>query len=180
MKQTLSRNRLSRSKVLVAAAVLGLAIAPAEALAHQVQTDYILDSQPSNSTGTGLIDSLQLRTTFTNGQPLKGAKVTVYAPDQPYRVRATGKTDSHGRFTFTPDQPINGNWEVNIEREGHQDILTVPVTEKGIDIDLVAQTGLQQSDQDIHYASSPWAAVVGVAIAAACLGFAKVSGKKSA
>ena len=177
MKQTLFRNPLSRNKVLVLAAVLGLAIAPTRALAHQVQTNYILNSQQNGGTS----DSLQLRTTFINGQPLKGAKVTVYAPNQPYRVHAVGKTDSQGRFTFVPDQPISGDWEVDIRREGHQDILTVPVTEEGIDLDLMAQTGLeQQANSDVHYASSPWAAVGGVAIAIACLGFAKVASKKSA
>ncbi len=172
MKQT-----LSRSAILTIAAVLGLAIAPTSALAHQVQTNYILNSQQRD----GNSDSLQLRTTFSNGQPLKGAKVTVYSPDQPYRAHAVGKTDSQGRFTFAPDQPINGDWEVNIQREGHQDILTVPVTQEGIDLGLITQTGLeQQGNSDVHYASSPWAVVGGVAIAAACLGFAKVSGKKSA
>lgn len=154
-------------------AVLGMAIAPTKAMAHQVQTNYILDSQSDNS--------LQLRTTFSNGQPLKGAKVTVTSPDQPYRIRAVGKTDSQGRFTFVPDQPINGNWEVNIERDGHQDILTVPVTEEGIDLDLMAQNGIEQvGNSDVHYASSPWAVVGGVAIAVGCLGLARVSGKKRA
>lgn len=171
MKQMLSR------QVLIFAALLGVAIAPTKAMAHQVQTNYILNSQA----GDGTSDRIELRTTFSNGQPLKGAKVKVYAPDQPYHVRAVGKTDAQGRFTFVPDEPISGDWEVNIEREGHQDILTVPVTEEGIDLDLMAQTGLEQvGNSDVHYAGSPWLIAGGVAIAAACLGFAKVSGKKQA
>ncbi|MBE9062820.1 carboxypeptidase regulatory-like domain-containing protein [cf. Phormidesmis sp. LEGE 11477] len=168
MKQIFSQN-----KFLMLVAVLGMAIAPTKAMAHQVQTDYILDSQAGNS--------LQLRTTFSNGQPLKGAKVTVTSPNQPYRIRAVGKTDSQGRFTFVPDQPISGDWEVNIKREGHQDILTVPVTEAGIDLDLMAQNGLEQvGNTDVHYASSPWMVMGGVAIAAACLGVARTNGKKQA
>ena len=168
MKQIFSRN-----KFLMLAAVLGMAIAPTKVMAHQVQTNYIINSQSGNS--------LQLRTTFSNGQPLKGAKVTVTSPNQPYRIRTVGKTDSQGRFTFVPDQSVSGDWEVNIKREGHQDILTVPVTEEGIDLDLMAQNGLEQvGNSDVHYASSPWAIVGGLAIAAAGLGLAKVSEKKQA
>jgi len=174
MKQILSRQVLMLAAVLGTAA--GLATMPTKALAHQVQTNYILNSQASDES----TDRLELRTTFSNGQPLKGAKVHVYAPDQPYRVHAVGKTDSQGRFTFVPDEPISGDWEVNIEREGHQDILTVPVTEEGIDLGLMAQTGLEQvGNSDVHYAGSPWMVVGGVAIAAACLGVAKVSSKKA-
>lgn len=170
MKQTLPR------KVLMLTAALGLAIVPTKAMAHQVQTNYILDSQAGNGTS----DRLELRTTFSNGQPLKGAKVKVYAPDQPHRVHTVGKTDAQGRFTFVPDEPISGDWEVNIKREGHEDILTVPVTEDGIDLGLMAQTGLEQvGNSDVHYAGSPLAVAGGVAITAACLGVAKVSSKKA-
>ncbi|EDX87390.1 hypothetical protein S7335_5099 [Synechococcus sp. PCC 7335] len=163
----------SRSKFLMLVAVLGMAIAPTKAMAHQVQTNYILDSQSG--------DRIQLRTTFSNGQPLKGAKVTVTSPNQPYRIRTVGKTDSQGRFTFVPDQSISGDWEVNIKREGHQDILTVPVTETGIDLDLMAQNGLEQvGNSDVHYASSPFAIAGGLAIAAASLGLARATSKKQA
>ena len=168
MKQTLLQN-----KFLMLAAVLGIAALPTKAMAHQVQTNYFLNDQPTG-------DRLELQTTFSNGEPLKGAKVTVYAPDQPYRARATGVTDSQGRFTFAPDESVSGDWEVNIERAGHQDILTVPVHEGAIDADLMASNGIEVSNSDFHYASSPWAAVGGVAIAAACLAFSRIDNKKSA
>lgn len=169
MKQTLLHN-----KFLMLAAVLGMAAIPTEAMAHQVQTNYFINSQSETA------DSIELKTTFSNGQPLKGAKVSVYSPDQPLRVRATGVTDNQGRFTFEPDEAIDGDWEVNIERAGHQDIVTVPVTEEGIDLDLMASTGvIDQGGSDFHYATSPWAVVGGVAVAAACLGFARMT-KKSA
>lgn len=171
MKQTLLHN-----KILMLAAALGLAAVPTKAMAHQVQTNYFIDGRAETA------KSIELKTTFSNGQPLKGAKVSVYAPDQPFRVRATGVTDNQGRFTFAPDAAIDGEWEVNIQREGHQDILTVPVTEEGIDVDLLANGGgvIDQGGSDFHYATSPWAAVGGVAVAAACLGFARTMGKKSA
>mgnify|MGYP001797396807 CR=1 FL=1 len=173
MKQTLLHNFPFSKKVLMFAAVLGMATLPTKAMAHQVQTNYYLNDQANN-------ESIEFRTTFGNGEPLKGAKVTVYAPDQPLRARATGVTDSQGRFTFAPDEAINGEWEVNIKRAGHQDILTVPVTEEGIDLDLMASNGvIDQGGSDIHYASSPWVAVGSVAVALACIGFARVGTKKS-
>ncbi len=166
MKLTLNK------KILMLAAVLGVAVLPTRVMAHQVQTNYFLNDQ-------GGSDRLELRTTFGNGEPLKGAKVTVYAPDQPYRARTTGVTDSQGRFTFAPDEAINGDWEVNIERAGHQDILTVPVDEQGIDADLMANGEIDRGGSDFHYASSPWAAVGGIAIAAACLAIARVDRKSA-
>ncbi len=156
------------------AAVLGIAALPTKAMAHQVQTNYFINNQANN-------ESIELRTTFSNGQPLKGAKVTVYSPDQPLQARVTGVTDSQGRFTFAPTEAINGDWEVNIERAGHQDILTVPVTEEGIDLDLMASSGIDQGGSDIHYAgSSPWVAVGSIAAALACVGLARMGDKKSA
>lgn len=173
MKQTLLHKSSLSRKVLMFAAVLGMAAMPTKAMAHQVQTNYFVNNQAD--------DSLELRTTFGNGEPLKGAKVTVYSPDQPLRARVTGITDSQGRFTFQADNAISGEWEVNIERAGHQDILNVPVTPEGIDLDLMASNGIEQGGSDIHYAgASPWAAIGSVAIALACVGAARVGSKKSA
>lgn len=168
MKQILLHNTHFRAKALMLAAVLGLAAVPTKAMAHQVQTNYFLNDVSG--------DSLELQTTFSNGEPLKGAKVTVYSPEQPFRAQATGRTDDRGRFTFTPDQAVSGDWEVNIERAGHQDILTVPVTEEGIDLNDLASV----ENADVHYASSPVAAAGSVAIALACLGFARFGRKQSA
>jgi len=171
MKQTLFHNTPLARKVLMFAAAVGLAALPTKAMAHQVQTNYFVNDRAG--------DSLELRTTFGNGEPLKGAKVTVYSPDQPLRARITGTTDSQGRFTFDPDEAISGDWEVNIKRAGHQDILTVPVTEEGIDLDLMASNGvIDQGGSDVHYAGSLWTAVGSIAVALACVGAAKVGGKK--
>lgn len=173
------------SHTLFVLAAVGMAAIPTKALAHQVQTNYILDgfgaSQPdlvneNQATGnTG--DSLEIQSSFSNGQPLKGAVVKVYSPEQPNRVWSKGLTDGQGRYTFEPDVAISGDWEINIKRGGHQDILTVPVTESGINADQLAQG---TEIRDIHYASSPLMAVGGIAIAAASIGVARYSRKKSA
>ncbi|MEL6604130.1 MAG: carboxypeptidase regulatory-like domain-containing protein [Cyanobacteria bacterium J06614_10] len=169
MKQTRLSHNLSQ-KLFVLAAAIGAAAVPTAAMAHQVQTNYILNSQEGNS--------LELQTTFSNGQPLKGAKVTVYSPEQPFRAQVVGKTDSEGRFTFTPEQAVTGDWEVNIKQAGHQDILTVPVNEEGIDLELLASNGVvDQGGSDVHYAGSPLAAVGGLVVAAVCVGFARMDKK---
>mgnify|MGYP001796226736 CR=1 FL=1 len=122
-----------------------LAFASGRVLAHGVQTDYLLSNQ------------LQLQTTFSNGQPLKGAKVSVYAPNNPTQPWMQGQTDADGRFAFKPDRSIVGDWEVTIMQQGHGDILTVPVNAEGVDATLISAEG-----QDVHYAAGPAAWVSGL------------------
>ncbi len=171
MKQPFLRNSL-----LMLAAV-GMATAASPALAHEVQIDYILNERIANQSD----ETLELRTTFSSGEPLKGAKVTVFAPDQSFSPYLTGVTDDQGRFSFNPDDSVMGAWEVTVERAGHSDILEIPVTRDGIDVDAVSRS--IEGQEDIHYGSSPLMAVGSVAVAAACLGFAvsrKKIGKRSA
>ncbi len=179
MKQQFLRNTL-----LMLAAV-GIAAVPTKAFAHQVQTNYILNSQPAVQDSTvqnGVErrgDRLELQSVFSNGQPLKGAKVSIYAPDRPLLPHATGVTDSQGRYSFKPDEALKGEWEIKIERDGHSDILSVPVTGEGIDADAVA-SGPVEEIKDVHYASSPLMAVGSIAVAAACVGLARGRGKRKA
>lgn len=165
-------------KTLLTFAAVGIAAVPTEAFAHQVQTNYILNGLPSTEDSVSQNESLEIQSTFSNGQPLKGAKVSIYAPNRPFGPYATGKTDAQGRFSFQPEASIPGEWEVKIKREGHADILYVPVTEEGIEAEAVA-SGAIDDVQDVHYASSPLMAVGSIVIAAAAIGFARV-GKKEA
>ena len=179
MKQQFLRN------ALLAIATVGIAVVPTKAFAHQVQTNYILNAQPaaeSAAVQNGVEkkgESLELQSTFSNGQPLKGAKVSVYAPNRPLQPYTTGMTDSQGRFSFKPDDLISGEWEVKIKRDGHSDILYVPVTNDGIDGEAIASAPVEEI-QDMHYAGSPLMAVGSIAVAAACIGFARVGSKRKA
>ncbi len=115
-------------------AILGM---PAKTLAHAMQTNY------------AFLEELEFQSVYSNGEPAKNAKVLVYAPnnlDEPWMV---GETDEEGRFSFLPDNSIPGEWEVEFEQEGHGDILTVPVNDKGIDFDNISQV----ETTDIHYGS---------------------------
>ncbi|MEM6451455.1 MAG: carboxypeptidase regulatory-like domain-containing protein [Cyanobacteria bacterium P01_D01_bin.105] len=165
-----------RNTLLMLAAV-GMAVIPTKAFAHQVQTNYILKNTPFANEVQGSDQTLELQTTFSNGQPLKGAKVKVYAPEQSLRPYKTGVTDGQGRYSFNPNESIEGEWEVQIRREGHGDILYVPVNEDGIDAQLLAS---EPDIIDTHYASSPLMAVGSIAIAAASLAFARVSRQRKA
>ncbi|MEA5466717.1 carboxypeptidase-like regulatory domain-containing protein [Leptothoe sp. PORK10 BA2] len=120
-----------------------LTAAAGSASAHLVETNYVLD-QLANSESQPV---LKMQTTFSNGSPLKGAKVNVYAPNNPVTPWTQGVTDDQGRFSFSPNQSLPGDWEVTIEQQGHGDILTIPVDEAGVMPDLISDV----SDQDIHY-----------------------------
>ena len=167
--KTLLRN------TLFTLAAVGIAAIPTKAFAHQVQTNYILQNTPFAEQGND--QTLELQTTFSNGRPLKGAKVKVYSPEQSLRPVETGVTDGQGRYSFNPDESVTGEWEVQIQREGHGDILYVPVTEDGIDADLMARGA---EIQDTHYANSPLMAVGSIVMAAACIGFARTQRKRGA
>lgn len=183
MKQRLCQKLLA----IAAASAASISVTQLPATAHQVQTNYILNDaasafgssqpveQPVEQANTGT--SIELQTGFFNGEPLKGANVVIYAPNRPGRVWAKGLTNSEGKYNFAPDTSIPGDWEVRIERAGHADILTVPVSENGIEADLLAQ----EESIDLHYAqTSGWAIAGSVAVAAACVGFARLDKKRKA
>ncbi|NJN29808.1 MAG: DUF4198 domain-containing protein [Synechococcales cyanobacterium RM1_1_8] len=125
---------------LVAIATLAI---PTKALGHAVETRYVFE------------DQLQLQTLFSHGEPLADATVQVFSPDHPEKPWLEGKTDSEGRFAFTPDKQIPGNWEVIIKEQGHGDILTVPVSKEGVDVNLISQ----EMNVHMHYVAGPLALV---------------------
>ncbi|MEB3358748.1 MAG: hypothetical protein VKK04_18625 [Synechococcales bacterium] len=115
---------------------------PANAWAHQVETDFSFD----------LISAqLQFVSTFSTGEPMASADVTVYAPGNREEPWFEGKTDEEGRFAFLPDPSQTGEWRIEFRQEGHADIWTVPVSEAGIQFDGITD-GL---NRDYHYAAFP-------------------------
>ncbi len=139
--------------------VLGLALVgfPSQVWAHQVETNYTLGAQ------------LQFQSHFSTGEPFAGARVTIYAPNQPNQPWQTLTTDSQGQFSFLPDRTIPGNWEVKIEDEnqGHADYWTVPVDDQGI-----VERGIVLNDtQDHHYLTASLVAPL-ITSTAAALGWA--------
>lgn len=119
---------------LILLAVLGL---PARVLAHAMETNYVLEDA----------NKVQFTAVFSTGEPHKNAKVKIYAPNNLSEPVLETQTDENGQFTLETDQKIPGEWEVSIGESGHQDILTVPVTPKGVNLNDISEVPVHQSPQ---------------------------------
>ncbi len=119
--------------------LLGVMAFPAKTLAHTMQTNYLFTEE------------LEFQTTYSTDEAAKNAEVIIYAPNNLEEPWLESKTDEEGRFSFLPDQAIPGDWEVQIIDEGHGEVIIVPVTANGVDFDNISH----ESQQDLHYSSSP-------------------------
>ncbi|MEM7771393.1 MAG: carboxypeptidase-like regulatory domain-containing protein [Cyanobacteria bacterium P01_E01_bin.6] len=117
--------------------MLGLwAIAiPERAIAHGATIEY------------RSIPALEVQASYDTGEPLANAQVTVYSPENPADPWLTGTTDDQGRFIFTPDSAIAGNWDVQVRQAGHGDIVSIPLegTASNQSTLVVAGSGSSQS-----------------------------------
>lgn len=104
------------------AAITGLCfltLSTGNALAHGVSLTY--------ETRPGVVISAR----YDSGEPLTGAQVTVFTPDNPAEPWLTGTSDASGRFYFTPDPAVPGLWEVQVRLAGHGGLIRVAVEEGG-------------------------------------------------
>jgi nickel transport protein len=69
---------------------------------------------------------------YDTGEPMGGAQVVVYAPDDPSTPWLTGVCDDEGRFTFVPDSTKPGTWDVQVRQAGHGDMVHIPVGEGAV------------------------------------------------
>ncbi len=116
----LVRGRLMMPLVMMPLVAVMVAIATAkQAIAHGVKLDY-------RST-----QALEVQAAYDSGEPMANAQVSVYSPENPSDPWLTGTTDEQGRFTFTPDLAIAGNWDVQVRQAGHGDIISIPMQGKG-------------------------------------------------
>ncbi|MBA7593495.1 hypothetical protein ES703_00418 [subsurface metagenome] len=97
--------------------ILGL---PTEVHAHGVVIKYTSDIE------------IEIVATYDTGEPMDGAQVLVYAPDDPSTPWLTGVCDDKGHFTFTPDTSKPGIWDVKIRQAGHGGIIHIPVGEDAV------------------------------------------------
>ncbi len=75
-------------------------------------------------------DSVHISASFDDGQPMDRAQVTVFsgaAPSMPYIV---GMTDENGGFSFLPDREESLNWDVQVRKAGHGDIVHFSLAEE--------------------------------------------------
>jgi nickel transport protein len=101
---------------IISALVLCLML-PVQAQAHGAKIDYTVDM------------AIEIVARYDSGEPMAGAQVSVYAPDDPTTPWLTGVCDDEGRFRFTPDTSKPGTWDVQVRQAGHGDIVHIPVGE---------------------------------------------------
>lgn len=96
-----------------------LLAAPAVVLAHGAHVTY------------NVATTVDLEAQYDSGEPMDGAQVTVYAPDNPSTPWLTGTCDEEGRFSFTPDPSLPGTWDVQVRQAGHGDMIHIIIGEEG-------------------------------------------------
>lgn len=99
------------------------------AFAHSVETNYVMEAS-----------KLAITATYSTGEPVPQTPIIVYAPNDSSKPWMIGATDEKGRFAFQPDQNLQGEWEVKIGEGDHSDLLSVPMTEKGVDVEKISKS----------------------------------------
>ncbi|QDZ41144.1 hypothetical protein FRE64_15060 [Euhalothece natronophila Z-M001] len=125
------------------------------ASAHLVETRY----NPKDN-------SLEIQALFSTGELFDGADVVIHPPSNSNYLEIHGFTDEDGKFVFHPDYSIPGVWSVEIGDEdysNHWDMITVPVTERDIQIDEISHVDLDIPDHH-HYNFASQIAVGAIAL----------------
>jgi nickel transport protein len=132
--------RRSRLPVLLAAAALCLG--PIAVRAHGIQTeihghDHQSTLQASSADGPAG-GPLQLHSTFSNGEPVRGATVRLIAADSTSPV-VIGRTDAEGRLAFVLPARSGRDAEIEVDGgAGHRDWIQLSELSSGR---LQASTG---------------------------------------
>lgn len=96
------------------------------ALPTQVAMAHGVDITTAPQQGTDVV------VTFDTGEPMVGAQVAVFTPEDPADPWLTGITDENGRFFFVPDANLPGTWEVRVRQAGHGDFVRIEVEPDGV------------------------------------------------
>ena len=137
-----------------------------KAFAHMIETDFNVFEQ-----------ELEFTSTFSSGEPVQDAQVTIYAPSNPEEPWVELTTDENGQFSFIPDESIPGDWEIRIEQDvSHGDLWTVPVTGTGVDYDNISSA---EPDEQFYFAVNTPLALAGILGFGACMGIAAYASRKS-
>jgi nickel transport protein len=67
------------------------------------------------------VQAIDITARFDSGDPMAGAQVSVYSPADAVTPWLTGIADDNGRFVFTPDRTISGEWAIQVRTAGHGD-----------------------------------------------------------
>lgn len=105
--------------------------------------------------------TVQMEALFDNGEPMSECQFTVYAPNDPAVAWTTGECEADGRFDFTPDPAISGNWAVSIRQAGHGEIVNVPIEAGGV---VAASNGGRSSLQTVLSGAAALWGFIGTAL----------------
>ncbi|MCW6038886.1 hypothetical protein K4A83_21860 [Spirulina subsalsa FACHB-351] len=100
---------------------------PTQAFAHSLETFYELQDK-----------TLEIHALFSTEEPFEDADVLVHPPSDSGLETLHAFTDQQGRFRFEPDYNIPGIWSVEIGEDNHWDLLTIPVSTEGIEINAIS------------------------------------------
>lgn len=70
-------------------------------------------------------DSIYVRASFDDGQPMSEAQVTVFSGAAPSVAFETGLTDENGAFSFLSQIEESTDWDVQVRKAGHGDIVHI-------------------------------------------------------
>lgn len=93
------------------------------------------------------IEALEIVAKYDNGKPMAKAQVIIYAPNDLTKPWLNGVTDDQGKFMFTPDYSLVGNWNVKVRLAGHGKIINIPISSSSVSSDLSSKT-LNQKDTE--------------------------------
>lgn len=80
---------------------------------------------------------------YDTGEPMAGAQVAIFAPDDPAQPWLRGQTDAEGVFLFVPDGR-EGRWSAQMRQAGHGGIAYLELTAGGA-VPTMAQTTMAQT-----------------------------------
>lgn len=141
--------------VVAIAIFISLLAFPGDALAHSVLTNYHLRGE-----------ALEIEAVFSTGEAFANADVVVHPPTDSNLPETKGLTDENGLFLFEPDYSVMGNWAVEIGEDSHWDKLTIPISDRIIDLDAISQVDYHRPQRHHHFGHQIIAAEI-----ALCFGF---------
>jgi nickel transport protein len=72
-------------------------------------------------------EAIEIDAKFDNGKPMVNAQVVIYSPTNPSQPWLKGMTDDKGKFIFTPNSSVAGDWTVKVRSAGHGNVITIPI-----------------------------------------------------
>jgi nickel transport protein len=90
------------------------------AYAHGVEGEYRFFLEDG-------VVKIEIQAAFDSGEPMSGAQVAIFAPNDLINPWQTGTCDERGSYVFAPDLSIPGTWDVQVRSAGHGEMIHIEV-----------------------------------------------------